>query len=155
MAASLWPQWTVARQASLSTVFWSLPKFMSFESVMPSNHLILCCSLLLLKYIAEVYFVNIFAIIFIINGLVYNLYQKNNIKMYLLWPLSQFCVFKVLLTQCTSPKHPVSCIDPGLVIHFIYDIIHVLMPFSQVIPPSVYLWQIHVDVWQNQYNIVK
>ena len=38
--------------------------------------------------------------------------------------------------QCTSPKHPVSCIEPGLVIHFIYDIIHVSMPFSQIIPPS-------------------
>ena len=39
-------------------------------------------------------------------------------------------------SQCTSPKHPVSCIEPGLVIHFIYDIIHVSMPFSQIIPPS-------------------
>ena len=38
--------------------------------------------------------------------------------------------------QCTSPKHPVSCIEPGLVICFIYDIIHVSMPFSQIIPPS-------------------
>ena len=38
--------------------------------------------------------------------------------------------------QCTSPKHPVSCIEPGLAIHFIYDIIHVSMPFSQIIPPS-------------------
>ena len=37
--------------------------------------------------------------------------------------------------QCTSPKHPVSCIEPGLVIRFIYDIIHVLMPFSQIILP--------------------
>ena len=27
-------------------------------------------------------------------------------------------------SQCTSPKHPVSCIEPGLAIHFIYDIIH-------------------------------
>ena len=35
-----------------------------------------------------------------------------------------------------SPKHPVSCIKPGLAIHFIYDIIHVSMPFSQIIPPS-------------------
>ena len=34
-----------------------------------------------------------------------------------------------------QPKHPVSCIEPGLVIHFIYDIIHVSMPFSQIIPP--------------------
>ena len=39
-------------------------------------------------------------------------------------------------SQFTSPKHPVSCIKPGLVIHFIYDIIHVSMPFSQTIPPS-------------------
>ena len=37
-------------------------------------------------------------------------------------------------SQCTSPKHPVSCIEPGLVIRFLYDIIHVLMPFSQIIP---------------------
>ena len=40
-------------------------------------------------------------------------------------------------SQCTSPKHPVSCIEPGLAIHFLYDIIHVLMPFSQIIPPSL------------------
>ena len=39
------------------------------------------------------------------------------------------------LCQCTRPKHPVSCIEHGLVIHFIYDIIHVSMPFSQIIPP--------------------
>ena len=39
--------WTAARQASLSiTNFWSLPKLTSIESVMPSNHLILCCPLL-------------------------------------------------------------------------------------------------------------
>ena len=41
--------WTAAHQASLSiTNSWSLPKAMSIESVMPSNHLILCCPLLLL-----------------------------------------------------------------------------------------------------------
>ena len=39
--------------------------------------------------------------------------------------------------QCTSPKHPVSCTEAGLVIHFLYDIIHVSMPFSQIIPPSL------------------
>ena len=39
-------------------------------------------------------------------------------------------------SQCTSPKHPVSCIEPGLVIRFLYDILHVSMPFSQIIPPS-------------------
>ena len=39
-------------------------------------------------------------------------------------------------TQCTSPKHPVSSIEPGLVAHFIHDTIHVSMPFSQIFPPS-------------------
>ena len=40
--------WTAAHQASLSiTNSWSLLKLMSIESVMPSNHLILCHSLLL------------------------------------------------------------------------------------------------------------
>ena len=39
-------------------------------------------------------------------------------------------------SQCISPKHPVSCIEPGLATCFIYDIIHVSMPFSQIIPPS-------------------
>ena len=36
-----------------------------------------------------------------------------------------------------QPKHPVSCIKPGLVIRFLYDIIHVSMPFSQIIPCSL------------------
>ena len=41
--------WTAVRQASLSiTNSWSLLKLLSNESVMPSNHLILCHPLLLL-----------------------------------------------------------------------------------------------------------
>ena len=44
--------WTAAQQASLSiTSCWSLLKLMSIESVMPSNHLILCHPLLLLPLI--------------------------------------------------------------------------------------------------------
>ena len=44
--------WTIACQASLSfTVSQSLLKLMSIESLMPSNHLILCCPLLLLPSI--------------------------------------------------------------------------------------------------------
>ena len=44
--------WTAARQASLSiTHSWSLLRPMSFESVMPSNYLILCYPLLLLPSI--------------------------------------------------------------------------------------------------------
>ena len=44
--------WTAARQASLSIInSQSLPKLTSIESVMPSNNLILCCSLLFLPSI--------------------------------------------------------------------------------------------------------
>ena len=39
-------------------------------------------------------------------------------------------------SQYTIPKHPVSFIKPGLVIHFTYDNIHVSMPFYKIIPPS-------------------
>ena len=53
MSNSLWPHGlTAAHQASLSiTNSWSLLKLMSIELVMPSNHPILCCSLLLLPSI--------------------------------------------------------------------------------------------------------
>ena len=39
-------------------------------------------------------------------------------------------------SQCTSPKHPVPCIKPGLVTRFIHDIIHVSMLSSQISPTS-------------------
>ena len=41
------------------------------------------------------------------------------------------------LGRPSAPSIPVSCIEPGLAIHFLYDIIHVLMPFSQIIPTSL------------------
>ena len=49
---TLWTLWTASHQASLSvTNSQSLLKLMSIESVMPSNHLILCHPLLLLPSI--------------------------------------------------------------------------------------------------------
>ena len=50
-------------------------------------------------------------------------------------PPSSFSPHPSGSSQCASPEHPVSCIEPELVIHFTYDNIHVSMPFSQVIPP--------------------
>ena len=44
--------WTAACQAFLSfTISWSLLKLMCIESLMPYNHLLLCCPLLLLSSI--------------------------------------------------------------------------------------------------------
>ena len=52
VSSSFVTPWTAARQASLPiTNSQSLIKFMSTESVMPSNHLIVCCPLLLLPSI--------------------------------------------------------------------------------------------------------
>ena len=46
---SLWPHGLQHAKASLSvTKSWSLLRLVSIKSVMPSNHLILCCFLLLL-----------------------------------------------------------------------------------------------------------
>ena len=45
--------WTTASQGSLSlTIFWSLFKFISIESAMLSNHLVLCHPLLLLPSVS-------------------------------------------------------------------------------------------------------
>ena len=38
-------------------------------------------------------------------------------------------------SQCTSPEHPVSCIETGLAICFTYDKIYVSMLFSQMTHP--------------------
>ena len=55
LSDSLWPHETAAHQASLSiTNCWNPPKPMSIDLVMPSNHLILCHSLLLLPSIFPV-----------------------------------------------------------------------------------------------------
>ena len=58
-------------------------------------------------------------------------------------------------SQCTSPKHPVSCIEPGLEFRFLYDIIHVSMPgFSCKFKKVIYIgWiEIHVVANTNQVN---
>ena len=58
-------------------------------------------------------------------------------------------------SQCTSPEHPVSCIEPGLAICFTYDNIHFSVLFSQTIPLSPgggyfgtgFLNLVMTDVW--------
>ena len=58
--------------------------------------------------------------------------------------IHMFPILNPLLTSLPVPSLQVipvhqpqgSCIEPGLVIHFLYDIIHVSMPFPQIIPLS-------------------
>ena len=52
MLDSLWPPWTATCQTALYfTIAWSLFRFMSIESVMPSNHLFFSCPVLFLPSI--------------------------------------------------------------------------------------------------------
>ena len=46
------------------------------------------------------------------------------------------CTIPLGHPRAPAPKQPVSCIELGLAIRFLYDIIHVSMPFSQIVPPS-------------------
>ena len=43
------------------------------------------------------------------------------------------------VVQCTSPKHAVSHIEPGLATRFLHDILHVSMSLSQIFPITRYL----------------
>ena len=53
-------------------------------------------------------------------------------------PLSSLPVPSFWVIPVHQPRvYSVSCIEPGLAIHFTYGNIHVSVPFSQIIPPSL------------------
>ena len=80
--------WTAACQVSLSsTIYWSLLKLMSIESVMPSNRPILCCPLFLLP--------SIFTSIRVFFQWVGSLYQVAKILELQLQHQSFWRIFKV------------------------------------------------------------
>ena len=131
--------WTAARHASLPfTTHWSL--LTAIESVMPSNHLILCHPLLLPPSIFPRIRVFSFFLIFFIFLKFYFIFKLYNIVLVLPYiemnlPQAYMCSpSRTLLpspspyhpsgsSQCTSPKHPALCIEPGLATRFIYNII--------------------------------
>ena len=86
----------------------------------------------------------------LINFFFLSLYNVVLVLSYINMNLSRVCMCSLSWTplpppspyhpsgssHCSSPMHPVSCIEPGLVICFLSDIIHVSKSFSQIIPPS-------------------
>ena len=98
--------WTAARQASLSiTNSQSFLKLMSIELVMPSNHFILCCPLLLLPSIFPS--IRVFS-----NELVFRVRWPKY------WSFSSASVqFSSVAQSCLTVCNPLDCSTPGFLVH--------------------------------------
>ena len=82
--------WTAACQVSIAfTISWSLLRLISIESLMPSNHLILCRPLLLL--------LSVFPSIRLLSVVLYLPKQQKSCALLLFWKLS--------VKQCLFTKH--------------------------------------------------
>ena len=74
-----------------------------------------------------------------------------------------FLKFKFKALQVIPVHQPQgSCMEPGLAIHFLYDIIHISKPFSQLIPPpqspkdcSICLCLLLSRIWGYRYHLSK
>ena len=100
--------WTAAGQASLSFIIsWSLLKFMSIESVLPSNDLLLCCPLLLLP--------SVFPRIGVLSkctppSTLFRLSRASFLWLFHFPPAPGFLILRV----CTHPvQHPLSLDSSG------------------------------------------
>ena len=126
--------WTAAHQASLSiTNSRSVLKLMFIKSVMSSNHLILSCPLLLQPSIFPSF----------------RVFSKESV-LHIRWP-------KYWSFSCSiSPSNEYW----GLIFRMDWsDLLAVRGTLRSLLQHNSLKaerpWQIHVDVWQNQYNIVK
>ena len=111
-------------------------KWLSMHAWLKDNHLILADNNFNVLFLHTFYFLFYFLFIFKLYKIVLVLpnIKMNPPQVYmcsppwtLLPPPSPY--HPSGSSQCTSPKHPVSCIEPGLATRFIHDIIHVSMPF--------------------------
>ena len=124
-------QRTAACKASLSfTISWSLLKFMSIESVMPFNYLVLCCPLLLLPS----FFPSIR--VFFSESALHMTWPKNWSFSFSIIPSKEvpglisfrmdWCVFAYSVTQlCLTLCHPMDCRTSG------FSVFHYLLEFAQ------------------------
>ena len=125
-----------------STLRMRCPKYWSFSfSILPSKEHPGLISFILFIYFYYYYFFKFYFIFKLYNiVLVLPNIEMNLLQVYmccLSWTLRPppSPIHPSGSSQCTSPEHPVSCIEPGLMICFTYGNIHVSMLFSQIIPP--------------------
>ena len=111
------PPWTVACQASLSlTVSQSLPKFMSIELVMPSNHFILCDLLFLPSVFPST---SLFQRVIVCIHVHYSFqFVKNFLILPLYGMLLSASQFSSVTQSCPTLYDPVDCSIPGFPIHY-------------------------------------
>ena len=119
--------WTAAHQASLSfMISRGLLKLMSIESVMPSNHLILCCSFLLLP--------SVFPSIRVFSSELAGIIFKTCC-----------CCSCSVAQSCPTLCDPMDCSSPGFPVHhqllklaqtYVHWVNDAIQPFYPLLPTS-------------------
>ena len=111
---------TVACQASLSfTIYWTLPKLTFIESTMSSNHLTLCCPLLLLPSIL-VLFIQLASVLRISMSILELFFLLIPYKLYSFVNLMVHAC--VLGNQKSSERKFLTCLPPNLQIYMHLDL---------------------------------
>ena len=123
--------WTAAHQASLSfNVSWSLLKFTSIESVMLSNHFILCCPLLLLPSVFSS--IKVFSSELALHirwpeywGFRFNINPSNEYSGLISFAIDWFDLFAVQgtlrsLLQCHSSKASILCLSAIFIVQLLH-----------------------------------
>ena len=64
-----------------------------------------------------------------------------------IWHILFFNLILIFFIFNFFPKHPVSCIKPGLAARFLHDILHVSMSFSQKIIFNLFNWRLITVLW--------
>ena len=117
----------------------TLPQSISFKAFIPWNYLIYLFVLLLLICPSHFFLKFYFYFILLYNTVLVLPYIDMNLpRVYMSsqsWiPLPPPTPYHLSgSSPCTSPKHPVSCIEHRLALRFLHGSIHVSMPFSQII----------------------
>ena len=144
---------------ALSTTSWSLLRFMSAESLMPSNHLILCHPLLLL--------LSIFPSIRVFSNesALHIRWPKNWSSSFSISPSSKSVLLSSVAQSCQTICNPMDCTTPGFSVyhqlpkltqthvHLVSDAIQSSQPLSPSSPPAFNLSQHQVFSKESAFRI--